>query len=133
MFSAVLAVATSGDPAGFVGVCSVGGEAAGVIDMTLTCPVCGRRADVCFDHGDDWKKRPSAPGDQSLLRAAHAKVIAEKNAYRDALRGIVIGDRGQIDEESVIDALAVLASFADAQQRQNLDALAETHARKRPA
>jgi hypothetical protein len=27
-------------------------------DLTLRCPVCGRRADVCFDHGDDWKKRP---------------------------------------------------------------------------
>jgi hypothetical protein len=28
------------------------------LDLTLRCPVCGRRADMCFDHGDDWKKRP---------------------------------------------------------------------------
>jgi hypothetical protein len=27
------------------------------IDLTLRCPTCGRRADVCFDHGDHWKKR----------------------------------------------------------------------------
>jgi hypothetical protein len=27
------------------------------LDMTLRCPVCARRADMCFDHGDDWKKR----------------------------------------------------------------------------
>lgn len=26
-------------------------------DLTLRCPTCGRRADMCFEHGDDWKKR----------------------------------------------------------------------------
>jgi hypothetical protein len=34
-----------------------------LIDMTLRCPVCGDRADMCFAHGDDWKKRPTAPAD----------------------------------------------------------------------
>lgn len=29
----------------------------GHVDLTLRCPACGRRADVCFDHGGDWKKR----------------------------------------------------------------------------
>lgn len=28
-----------------------------MIDLTLHCPTCGLRADMCFDHGDDWKKR----------------------------------------------------------------------------
>jgi rRNA maturation protein Nop10 len=28
------------------------------VDLTLRCPECGKRADMCFDHGDDWKKRP---------------------------------------------------------------------------
>ena len=28
-----------------------------MIDLTLRCPTCGQRADVCFDHGDEWKKR----------------------------------------------------------------------------
>lgn len=27
------------------------------LDLTLRCPVCDRRADMCFDHGDWWKKR----------------------------------------------------------------------------
>ncbi len=27
------------------------------VDLTLRCPTCGKRADMCFDHGDDWKKR----------------------------------------------------------------------------
>ena len=27
------------------------------LDLTLRCPVCGDRADMCFKHGDDWKKR----------------------------------------------------------------------------
>lgn len=30
------------------------------LDLTLCCPECGRRADVCFDHGDDWKKRSAS-------------------------------------------------------------------------
>lgn len=29
-----------------------------MIDLTLRCPVCDGRADMCFAHGDDWKKRP---------------------------------------------------------------------------
>ncbi len=28
-----------------------------MIDLTLRCPTCGRRADMCFDHGDQWKQR----------------------------------------------------------------------------
>src|SRR5947207_8218182 len=28
-------------------------------DATLRCPTCNRRADMCFEHGDDWKKRQS--------------------------------------------------------------------------
>jgi hypothetical protein len=28
-----------------------------MIDLTLRCPTCDRRADMCFDHGDEWKKR----------------------------------------------------------------------------
>jgi hypothetical protein len=28
-----------------------------VLDLTLCCPTCGKRADMCFDHGGDWKKR----------------------------------------------------------------------------
>lgn len=31
-----------------------------MIDLTLHCPTCGRRADMCFDHGDQWKKRPAS-------------------------------------------------------------------------
>lgn len=27
------------------------------LNLTLRCPVCDRRADMCFDHGDWWKKR----------------------------------------------------------------------------
>lgn len=27
------------------------------VDLTLRCPTCGKRADVCFEHGDEWKKR----------------------------------------------------------------------------
>ena len=27
------------------------------IDLTLSCPTCGQRADMCFAHGDEWKKR----------------------------------------------------------------------------
>lgn len=27
------------------------------LDLTLRCPTCGKRADMCFDHGDDWKRR----------------------------------------------------------------------------
>jgi hypothetical protein len=27
------------------------------VDLTLRCPTCGKRADMCFNHGDDWKKR----------------------------------------------------------------------------
>jgi hypothetical protein len=30
------------------------------IDMTLRCSTCGRRADMCFEHGDNWKKRGAA-------------------------------------------------------------------------
>ncbi len=30
------------------------------VDLTLRCPTCGKRADMCFDHGDDWKKRTEA-------------------------------------------------------------------------
>jgi hypothetical protein len=30
-----------------------------MIDLTLHCPVCGQRADMCFAHGDDWKQRPN--------------------------------------------------------------------------
>ncbi len=29
-----------------------------IADLTLRCPVCGDRADLCFAHGDDWKRRP---------------------------------------------------------------------------
>lgn len=32
------------------------------LDLTLRCPVCGRRADMCFEHGDEWKKRSPDPG-----------------------------------------------------------------------
>ena len=28
-----------------------------MLDFTLRCPSCGERADMCFGHGDDWKKR----------------------------------------------------------------------------
>lgn len=31
----------------------------GHADLTLRCPVCGLRADMCFTHGDEWKKRPT--------------------------------------------------------------------------
>ncbi len=27
------------------------------VDLTLRCPTCGERADMCFAHGDEWKKR----------------------------------------------------------------------------
>jgi sarcosine oxidase delta subunit len=37
-----------------------------VIDLTLRCPTCGRRADMCFDHGDDWKKRRPAADQRAL-------------------------------------------------------------------
>lgn len=32
-----------------------------VIDLTLRCPTCGQRADMCFAHGDDWKKGGEVP------------------------------------------------------------------------
>ena len=28
-----------------------------MLDLTRRCPVCGERADMCFKHGDDWKKQ----------------------------------------------------------------------------
>ena len=28
--------------------------------MTLRCPTCGQRADMCFAHGEEWKKRDPA-------------------------------------------------------------------------
>lgn len=27
-----------------------------MIDLTLRCPTCGVRADMCFAHGEEWKK-----------------------------------------------------------------------------
>lgn len=33
----------------------------GHVDLTLRCPVCGLRADMCFAHGDEWKRRPPPP------------------------------------------------------------------------
>ena len=30
------------------------------LDLTLRCPTCGKRADMCFEHGDEWKKRDAS-------------------------------------------------------------------------
>jgi hypothetical protein len=48
-----------------------------VIDLTLNCPVCGGRADMCFAHGDDWKKRPLPP----LYKQTDAQLRANVNEF----------------------------------------------------
>jgi hypothetical protein len=50
----------------------------GSVDLTLTCPVCGRRADMCFEHGDDWKKRTEQPPQDPGWRHAGSKYRTAK-------------------------------------------------------
>lgn len=53
-----------------------------MIDLTLRCPTCGRRADMCFDHGDDWKKRrPATAAAQKVARAARKAASARQGLY----------------------------------------------------
>jgi hypothetical protein len=55
-----------------------------VIDMTLRCPECGQRADMCFEHGDGWKKRPDDPTvAQLLVKATTAELEARVYAFCD--------------------------------------------------
>jgi hypothetical protein len=50
-----------------------------MIDKTLRCPVCGQRADMCFAHGDDWKKRP-AP---AIYQRTEAQLRAGVNEFTE--------------------------------------------------
>lgn len=47
--------------------------------MTLHCPTCGLRADMCFDHGDDWKKRPPL----SVLQLTDVQLRAVVNEFTE--------------------------------------------------
>lgn len=46
-------------------------------DFTLRCPTCGQRADMCFNHGDDWKKRPPT----SIHQMTDAQLRARVNEF----------------------------------------------------
>jgi hypothetical protein len=48
------------------------------VDLTLRCPTCGRRADVCFDHGDQWKKRSV---DRDVHRMTEHELRASVNEF----------------------------------------------------
>lgn len=49
------------------------------LDLSLHCPVCGLRADMCFQHGDDWKKR--AP--TSVHQKTEAQLRAVVNEFTE--------------------------------------------------
>lgn len=48
-----------------------------MLDLTLRCPTCGLRADMCFDHGDDWKKRAARGTVGHPVCAFHGKTADE--------------------------------------------------------
>lgn len=52
-----------------------------MIDLTLRCPTCGRRADMCFEHGDDWKKRSAALGPIARLMNGICAKCGSINAH----------------------------------------------------
>ena len=50
-----------------------------MIDLTLRCPTCGRRADMCFAHGEVWKKRVLEPWD--TLKMTDHELRARVNEF----------------------------------------------------
>lgn len=67
-----------------------------MIDLTLRCPVCGDRADMCFKHGDDWKKR-SAISDldaAELEMLGHALRVVPENACLTGKSASRLGGKG---------------------------------------
>lgn len=52
-------------------------------DLTLRCPTCGRRADICFDHGDEWKKRERHGTLSELQRMTEHELRARVNEFTE--------------------------------------------------
>jgi hypothetical protein len=75
------------------------------MDLTLRCPTCGQRADMCFDHGDDWKKRGRPEQEVARAAARADKARAElETAIREARRTLplrIIARAAGMSHESV--------------------------------
>ncbi len=54
-----------------------------LIDLTLRCPTCGQRADVCFDHGDVWKQRRWTGTLSELQRMTEHELRAGVNEFTE--------------------------------------------------
>ncbi len=51
------------------------------IDITLRCPTCGRRADMCFEHGEIWKQRERTHLPSELQRMTEHELRAGVNEF----------------------------------------------------
>lgn len=52
-----------------------------MIDLTLRCPTCGKRADMCFAHGTEWKRRGHDP--TAIHRMTDHELRARVNEFTE--------------------------------------------------
>ncbi len=54
-----------------------------MIDLTRKCPTCGKRADMCFTHGEIWKRRQRENTSSELQMMRDDELRAAVNEFTE--------------------------------------------------